>query len=764
MPGRERGIIACFRDYLSVAPSLLAPWLMAAKRRLDSACSPGADTHEIAEAMLTELGVAPTEYLHFVSRILLELPGFTGMVSRLETMPADRDPGAPACSLGELMVLRLALDLEAYRVRMDELGIRQPVSQLAAKVLREPQLPDAAEEADRVAAVCLVCRELRIDAEELEGLGSPFVDALLSVVDAFDSFERRRVWHEAYEREHLREVLDALAYHGERGAPPSAENPRFQVVFCIDDREESIRRYFEEQSAQHVTFGVAGFFGVAMRFRGLDDPDPRSLCPVVVEPAHAVHETPIEEHAPASARRTRMRKIVGKVRHELGDASRSLTRGVALTPVLGILAVVPLTLRLLFPRSAARLSRWISARYFPAPRTELVLARPEEPAESTEQPTKRRSLPLGFTLRERVDRVQDTLENMGLVSHFATIVAMLGHGASTVNNPHHSAYDCGACGGRNGGPNGRAFAAMANEPAVRDELRTRGIDIPDSTWFVGGFHDTTTDGITIFDEERIPEKFQKQYEELTRCLDEARKLSAHERCRKFEHAPSPRTLSPEQALRHVEERAVDLSQARPELGHVTNAVCIVGRRELSRGLFLDRRAFLASYDATSDKDELILERVLGAVVPVGAGINLEYYFSTVDNEGYGCGSKLPHNLSCLLGVMEGATGDLRTGLPRQMIEIHEPVRLLSVIEATPEAILEVCGRKPELAELVGKDWVRVVSVHPETGVLAVFQDGAFVPYVPERRSLPSVPTAADWYLGKLGFLPPARIGKRERAA
>src|SRR5207253_1448887 len=133
----------------------------------------------------------PADYAHFLARLLLELPGFTGMVSRLETTPGDRDPGAPPCSLLELTVLRLALDLEAYRVRMEELAIKEPVSQLAPSVLRAPQLPDASEEGDRVDALCLVCRELGIDARELEALGSDFVEPFLTVVDAFDSLERR---------------------------------------------------------------------------------------------------------------------------------------------------------------------------------------------------------------------------------------------------------------------------------------------------------------------------------------------------------------------------------------------------------------------------------------------------------------------------------------------------------------------------------------------------------------------------------------------
>jgi uncharacterized protein YbcC (UPF0753/DUF2309 family) len=88
--------------------------------------------------------------------------------------------------------------------------------------------------------------------------------------------------------------------------------------------------------------------------------------------------------------------------------------------------------------------------------------------------------------------------------------------------------------------------------------------------------------------------------------------------------------APPRPCRHVEERAVDLSQARPELGHATNAACFVGRRALTHGLFLDRRAFLVSYDPGIDKTGEILERILLAVGPVGAGINLEYLFSTVD--------------------------------------------------------------------------------------------------------------------------------------
>jgi uncharacterized protein YbcC (UPF0753/DUF2309 family) len=148
----------------------------------------------------------------------------------------------------------------------------------------------------------------------------------------------------------------------------------------------------------------------------------------------------------------------------------------------------------------------------------------------------------------------------------------------------------------------------------------------------------------------------------------------------------------------VEARSVDLAQVRPELGHATNAVCIIGRRWRTRGLFLDRRAFLVSYDPGTDDDGTILARTLAAVGPVGAGINLEYFFSVVDRLGYGAGTKLPHNITGLIGVMDGHASDLRTGLPWQMVEIHEPVRLLVVIDQTPEKIMAAAEAVPSVEE------------------------------------------------------------------
>ncbi|HRK17179.1 MAG TPA: Na-translocating system protein MpsB, partial [Prosthecobacter sp.] len=297
-----------------------------------------------------------------------------------------------------------------------------------------------------------------------------------------------------------------------------------------------------------------------------------------------------------------------------------------------------------------------------------------------------------------------------------------------------------------GGPNARAIAEMLNDPRVRAALKERGISVPEDTVFVGGMHNTANDNLTFYDVDRVPVTHQFEFEVACKAAQEAAVRNAHERARRFGSASLG--LSPAAAKRHMEGRAEDLSQVRPEWGHATNSICIVGRRAKTRGLFLDRRAFLVSYDPMQDDGEkAILTRILGAVVPVCSGINLEYYFSYVDSPGWGSGSKLPHNITGLLGVMDGAMSDLRTGLPWQMVEIHEPVRLLFVIETTPEAMRRILEKNPVIQTMVGNRWVQLAVMHPETGEIRVHHDGEFEPHVCQSGPLPVAASSREWYAG-----------------
>jgi uncharacterized protein YbcC (UPF0753/DUF2309 family) len=725
MPDREGGLYRTWVELMSVRPAAPRPhWLAELDRDLASLARRSPE--ESVAAALNDAGVPHGRWDEHIARSLLALPGWAGMFSRLERHPHERTPGAPPAHLVDFLAVRLVLESYARR-------------SLAAEPRDLRPAPAATGALGRAWRLFVVARRLGVSADALLAWDRPDSEGF-AALDAFDEASRLRVWQEAYEGHYRAQLVAGLSQNRPAVVGP-VDSARFQGVFCFDDREESLRRHFEELDPRHETFGAPGFFGVAMAFRGFEEGDFAPLCPVVVQPAHRVEELPVEpEHG---ARFERRRRLLARLRQSAHGSSRGLLHGLVALPLLGLSSALLLPLGLLAPRAAARIEAGLRDRLLERPETRLTAHRDEDDD------------PRGFSLDDQVQRVAATLQNIGLKRGFAPLVFVLGHGSTSANNPHRSAYDCGACGGRHGGPNARLFAEMANRPAVRERLAARGIEIPEGTWFIGGQHDTATDRITFADLDRVPSALRAELAVLRERLQVARGRQAQERCRRF--ASAPRRLSPADALRHVESRAASIGQPRPELGHVTVASGLVGRRALTRGLFLDRRLFAISYDPTQDEGGAVLERILAAAGPVGAGINLEYYFSRVDNARYGCGTKLPHNPVGLLGVMEGSSGDLRTGLPQQMIEIHEPMRLQLFVEATPATLLAICERQQGVRELVVGEWVRLVSIDPDTGAMQLFSRGAFHPITPPTEPVPRAPDSLSWCGGRDGFLPPARI-------
>jgi len=567
--------------------------------------------------------------------------------------------------------------------------------------------------------------------------------ALAREVLDFPSLRRRWLFQLAYER-HLRiRTLDALAYRVKHPTTVPAA-PRFQLVTCLDEREESFRRHLEEIAPDSVTFGAAGFFAVPMYYRGVTDAHFVPLCPIVITPKNWVTER-VDDHEVEMHRRTSTRRArFGRVSHGLHLATRTPVVGALLAAGAGALASLPLVARILFPRPTGRIRGTAGKVVRPTPHTTLALERrAEEPGGHNGQ--------LGFNVDEMAAMGERLLRDIGLIDGFSRLVFILGHGSLSLNNPHKSAYDCGACGGSSGAPNGRAISHVLNDGRIRTRLADRGILIPPVTQFVGGFHYTCDDSVTLFDTEEIPVELRGELERVRGELRQTCDRNAHERARRFESCPL--TATPAYAHKHVEARSEDLAQARPELGHATNAICIVGRRALSRGLFFDRRAFLTSYDPTQDDaDAAILARTLAAVFPVCGGINLEYYFSHVDPWGYGCGTKLPHNITSLIGVMDGAASDLRTGLPWQMTEIHEPVRLLIVIETTAAIFLKLMAGNPGIDGLTKNGWVHVALLRPDTGAISFFEAGEFRLYAAGPDPLRRVRASVEWYGGKRDHL------------
>lgn len=761
LPDRADGLYRCFLRYYGDLGAPPAGWLgdltAEARRLLAGKVGPVEAVRESLDA----LGVAPAEWDEYLSATLLALRGWGGMVREVEARGDRVGHPIPAGSLVEFVAVRLLLDrVAAAHAARVEVGYAGPLCDLRAALRSHLPATPPPTAAQRAFPVFQLAQVLGWAPAELSRLTPGEWAQLVSEVEGFGGVERRRVFHLAYERRFRTQTLDALVLHWKdkvlpESFPVAPVRPRFQAVTCLDEREESFRRHLEEVSPDCQTFGAAGFFNVPMYYRGAADAYFVPLCPIVLTPGHWVEEQPCDGHEHAHRKQTRTRKAIGAASKGFQVGTRSAAAGALLTAAVGPLAAVPLVARILFPRLAARVGSWFGRSVLTPPATRLKLER------QPEHPPADKNGSLGFTVAEMAERGARLLRDIGLVSGFSRLVFILGHGSDSLNNPHKSAYDCGACGGSPGAPNGRALAQMLNDPRVRARIADDGIRIPDDTWFVGGFHNTCDDSVTLADVDRVPDAHRAELARVRVDFDAACDRNAHERSRRFMSAPLEQ--SPADAHRHVENRSEDLAQVRPELGHATNAICVVGRRENTRGLYLDRRAFLTSYDPTQDDVAgSTLARLLGAAVPVCAGINLEYYFSHVDSQGYGCGTKLPHNVTALLGVMDGAASDLRTGLPWQMTEIHEPVRLLFVVETTPEVVFGIMGRIPLVGTLIRNGWVQFAVQHPETGDVQLFKDGAFHPYAPQSDEIPRAATSADWYRGWRDHLEFAAIGPRGR--
>ncbi len=748
LPGRARGLYACFLDlYSREWARHCGPWAEALpealRRERDLGLSPAASLRGSLEA----LGVSEDEAERFLAATALALRGWAGMARQFERRP-DRVPALPLpATLTEFLAVRLLLERVALAHAAGRLpgadanlsGLRERLGAAAPAAPAAPQ-PSGVERAWSLFHAAQLCGAT---AGELAGLSEAQAAALLGELESFGPLERRRALQAAYDR-HLRaRVCDALVAHAPARVP---QNAAFQAVFCLDEREESFRRHLEELEPEAETFGAAGFYGVAMYYQGATDAHPRPLCPVALTPRHYVGEV----KADPSDALVRWRRLSRRGSGRLGRLVRRLDGtffgGFLATTVLAPVSILPLVARVVFPGLARRWFQTLPISREPATRL-LLDRRPQAP------PIGEFS---GYTKEEMAGVVAGVLTGTGLAGRLAPLVIVAGHGSTSLNNPHESAHDCGACGGGRGGPNARAFAQMANDPAVRALLRARGLDVPGDTWFVGAQRNTCDNSVEFYDLERLPRSQEERFARVAKAFARARRREAHERCRRFEAFSG----GPGAALAHVEARARDLAQPRPEYGHASNAFCVIGRRRRTRGLFLDRRAFLVSYDPSRDGGLATLEATLSAVVPVVAGISLEYYFSRVDPSGYGCATKLPHNVACLLGVMDGAQSDLRTGLPWQMVEIHEPVRLLLVVEARPESLERVLERLPEIKGLVDRRWLFAACLDPDSSALWLREAGGYRPWSPEAAPPSVAGDSAAWYAGRRDHLPIAELSRR----
>jgi len=532
---------------------------------------------------------------------------------------------------------------------------------------------------------------------------------LFADVPSMELFEVKFIWQNAFEWSYYDNVLNGLKL----GWAPATKTkiPSFQALFCIDDRECSLRRYLEQEAPTCETFGTPGFFGVEFFFKPEHGKFYSKLCPAPITPSYLVKEL--------DTRNVRKTDV-----HFTGQ-THSLLRGWFISTTLGFWSACRLFLQIFRPKlsPAAAVSFNHMDKF-----SKLTI--------ENEHSEKENGLQIGFTVEEMANRVEALLKSIGLVKNFGSIVYLIGHGSSSVNNPHYAGYDCGACCGRPGSVNARVACYMANKREVREILINRGIEIPGTTQFVGGLHDTSRDDIMFFDEESLTPHNLEQHQRNKKYFEKALDKNAKERSRRLVSINCK--LSAAEVHEKIRTRTVSIFEPRPELNHATNALCIVGGRHLTKNLFLDRRAFMNSYDHTIDPEGKILVNIMKPLGPVCGGINLEYFFSRVDNSKLGAGTKLPHNVMGLFGVANGIDGDLRPGLPSQMIEVHDPMRLLIIVEHYPDVVLRVIKSMEAIYEWYNNEWINLISVHPDTHEFYVFKNGKFELYEPLPQKIEAV--------------------------
>ncbi len=658
MPRTERGLYPAWRDLAWRDRGLPA----GARQRLRQLPDLPDDT---ALGALESLGITRADRVTYLQAHLASMPGWASHIRW-------HAENTSAANLTDYLAIRLAYETELLR---------------AARLLDQPAAPAALPRSDPSPTQRSV-----LVAARLTG-GNTQIAAIGDVLGLLPAAARRLVWQHAYEAGYRTTLLRQLT---DQPSAPPAGRPAAQIVCCIDTRSEELRRHLEAVGP-YETFGFAGFFAVAIRYRELTSAAASAQCPVLLTARNDV-----TEHPTGAAGHTAVRAMTGRRDLAAGEDAFHAAKNDTLAPftlaeAAGWIAGPLAAAKTLAPRwhhqLRLRLQRWI------APPVPTVL-----------------TIEDGFTAEERYLFAEAALTMMGLTATFAPLIVLSGHGSTTENNPFEAALHCGACGGHRGAPNARTAAAILNDAAVRAHLAGQGIHIPPDSWFVAAEHDTAHDTVTLLDAHLVPASHHDPLERLTADLAEAGTRACVGRRPTLPGAP--RSARAGRVVRHVRARSADWAQVYPEWGLAGNACFIVGPRTMTAGINLHRRAFLHSYDGAVDPNGVALETILTAPLVVAQWINHQYYFSTVAPEVFGAGTKTIHNVVGTTGVLAGHTGDLQLGLPWQSVAVgehlvHEPLRLLAIVQAPLARIDAIVDRNPILQHLFGNHWITLTArEHP----------------------------------------------------
>ncbi|MEV8273662.1 DUF2309 domain-containing protein [Microbacterium sp. NPDC077184] len=652
LPERDRGFYAAWRALATHDPRMPRP----ARRKLRDA--PEQPSAAIA-ACFTAWGTRDADRVTLLKAELAALPGWTGYLKWRSEHDGDID-------LTEYLAVRLTV-----RLLLDLPPTADQPDPEAEAALTAPTPTPGAE---------LLTRAARLADTLAPGASPADVATLARLLALHPLADHPFTWQAAYEGHYRRELFASLT----PGTPAPAA-PRTQVVLCIDPRSEGLRRHLETDAGIE-TFGLAGFFGVPVRFATYEGRGSIDSLPALLQPKHAVTEAPAD--ADRASARTRGLRALDAASHSLHVTENATATPFALAEATGFLFGVSSVVRTLAPTLHHTLTRRWRDRIAPPVDSRVTIAS-------------------AFTLEERATLAEAGLRMMGL-GRFAPLVVLAGHGSVSTNNLYQAALDCGACGGNPGAVNARAAAEIFNDPDVREILAARGLEIPAGTHFVAALHDTVADRVMILDRHLIPDSHATLVDDFTTQADAAADGLVRERAVDLPGA------DPTDSLAKLRARAHDWAEVYPELGLAGNAAMIIGPREMTRGANLHRRVFLHSCDAALDPEGTGLETILTAPVVVAQWINHQYYFSTLNPETLGAGTKTIHNAIGGIGVLAGHSGDLQRGLPRQSVAVgdallHEPLRLSVIVQAPIDRISAIVSGNQVLRDLFDNEWISLTA-------------------------------------------------------
>ncbi len=637
-----------------------------------------------------------------------------------------------------------------------------------------------------------ILKQLAILSESDINLAELPVEQVEQLFKAIKDLEDQEgiAWVLALESSATHKLLNNLNYMDQ---PAREKRPFVQALFCIDTRSERIRRVIESVG-DYQTYGIAGFFGIPFSFMELGKGSENHLCPILLTPKNLVLEISREEWVVDEAGLSALEKALHDLKESILTPFVTV-EAVGLLFGFDMLGKTlfpsvynrwrkhlnhdkPATQLLLDKLSRQQADSIVRAvqRAVIAQAVENDLGIPlENITDDMIRELRERALGhqrdcsgfkdelgiddkdalafidklrttykvnsyysriqlerlgrIGFSIEEQTVFVSTALRSIGLTGQFSRFVLLVGHGSASENNPYESALDCGACGGDHGLVNARVLAQMANKPQVRSRLKQQGLVIDDDVWFIPAFHNTTTDELTMHDLELLPSTHLIYIDRLRNGFRSASHLCAMERLPELQ--PDKQYADPIKAFADIQRNSLDWSQVRPEWGLSRNAYFIIGKRDMTINANLEGRSFLHSYDYKADPKRRLLENILGGPLVVGQWINMEHYFSTVDNEHLGSGSKVYHNVAGRFGVMTGNLSDLRTGLPSQTVlrngsPYHEPMRLITVIQAPFEHALKAVYAVAAVKRLVLNYWVRLVIIDPETNKIHRYENDDWV--------------------------------------